>query len=112
MLGSCLLRASLVCAGVAVAVIVVVGLKDLSTKLLLTSVDVGVQFVSVFKDGELLIVVNRDVNAACADWLVFWIVELGHIRMTQSLFGTQTSAWVELKQTSKKVECVVGGRWE
>lgn len=82
---------------IVVAVVIVVGLEDLSTQLLLSSVDVGVQFVSVFANRELLIVVNRDVNAAGADGLVLRIVELSHIGMAQSLFSTQTPVRVELE---------------
>ena len=49
--------------------------------------NVSIEFVSVLSDGELLVVVDWDVDPSVADWLVIGIVELGHIRVSQGLFG-------------------------
>jgi len=60
---------------------------DLLAELLLSLVYVGIQLVSVLPDGELLVVVDWDVNPSVANWLVIGIVELSHIRVSQGLFG-------------------------
>jgi len=45
----------------------------------LAFVDVAVKFVAVFADGELLVIVDRDVNLPSANWFVFWVVELSNV---------------------------------
>ncbi len=72
---------------VVVVVIIVVGLQDTLSQLLLSAVDVCIQFVTVFPDRELLVVVDWDVDAPRAHWLVLRVVELGHIGMSQSLIS-------------------------
>jgi len=87
-------------------------------------VDVCVQLVSVLSNGELRVVVDRDVDSSVADWFVIGIVELSHIRVFKGLFGGKALARVELKQVLDQVDCFVGcagehfsdaphlGRWE
>ena len=82
-------------------------LQDALSELLLSSVDVCVQFVTVLPDRELLVVVDGDIDASSAHWLVLRIVELGHIRVSQSLIGCQTAHWVELQKVPQQVEGVV-----
>jgi len=62
-----------------VVVIVVVGCKDALSELLLPPVDIRVQLVAVLTNRELLIVVDGDVDAASAHWLVLRVVELGDV---------------------------------
>lgn len=70
-----------------VVVVVVVGLQDLFPQFLFALVDIGVQAVAVLPDRELLVVVDRDVDAPSAHWLVLRVVELSHVRVPQGLFG-------------------------
>ena len=92
---------------VVVVVVVVVGLQDLLAQLLLSFVDVRVQFVSVLSDRELLVVIDWNVNLPSADWLILRVVELGHIWVAQSLFCGQSSIWIELQQVAEKIQSVV-----
>ena len=78
-----------------------VGLKDSLPQLLLATVDVCVQLVSVLADRELLIVINRDVDAARTHGLIFRIMELRDIWVSQSLICRQSSVWVELEELSQ-----------
>ena len=66
---------------VVVVVVVVVALQDSLPQLLLSPVDVRIQLVAVLADRKLLVVIDRDVDATCANWLVLWVVELCHVRM-------------------------------
>ena len=75
---------------------VMVRLRDLLAQLLLPLVYVGVEFVPVFSNRELLVVIDRDVDLSCADWLVIGVVELSYVRMPESLLCTQAFARVEL----------------
>jgi len=72
--------------------------KDLFAQLLLSLVDVCVQFVAVLSDRELLVVVDRDVDLPRANWLVIWVVELRHVRVAKGLLGGETLSWVELQK--------------
>ena len=74
--------------------------------------DVLVELVAVFADRELLVVVNGDVNSACADGLILGVVELCHVRMAQSLLGSHTSMRVELEEALEHVEGVIRSRRE
>ena len=75
---------------------VMVRLRDLLAQLLLPLVYVGVEFVPVFSNRELLVVIDRDVDLSCADWLVIGVVELSYVWMPESLLCTQAFARVEL----------------
>ena len=87
--------------------VVVVRRHDLLADLLLSLVYVSIQLVPVFSDRELLVVVNRDVDSAGADWLVFWVVELGNVGVSQGLLGGQTLVRVEMEQVADQVDCFV-----
>ena len=78
-----------------VVLLVVVGLHDLFTEILLSLVYISVEFVSVLSNREFLIVINRDVNSSRADWLVLRIVELCDVRVPQGLISRQTSVGIE-----------------
>ena len=78
-----------------------VGLEDSLPQLLLATVDVCVQLVSVLADREFLIVINRDVNAARTHGLILRVVELRYVRMSKGLFCRQSSVWVELEELSQ-----------
>ena len=86
------------------------GLEDSLPQLLLATVNVCVQLVSVLADREFLIVINRDVDAARTYGLILRVVELRDKRMSQSLFCRQSSVRVELEELSQEVKRVVGGR--
>jgi len=73
--------------GALVLLVVVVRGHDLLAELLLPLVYVGIQLVSVLSDGELRVVVDRDINPSVANWLVIGVVELRHIRVSQGLFS-------------------------
>ena len=73
--------------------------------------DVLVELVAIFADRELLVVVDGDVDPACANRLIFRVVELCHVRMAQSLLGSHASMRVELQEAFEHVERVIrGGR--
>ena len=78
-----------------------VGLEDSLPQLLLATVDVCVQLVSVLADRELLIVIDRDVDAARTHGLILRIMELRDIWVSQSLFCRQSSVGVELEELSQ-----------
>jgi len=70
--------------------------QDLLSHLLLSLVDIRVEFVSVLSNRELLVVVNWDEDLLSADWLFIWVVELGHVRVLKGLLGGESLSWVEL----------------
>ena len=72
---------SLVFATTIVIVVVVVRRQNLLSQLLLSLVDVCIQLISIVSDGELLVVINRDVNLLLTDWFIIWVVELCNIGM-------------------------------
>jgi hypothetical protein len=82
-----------------VVIVIVVRLQNLFTQLLLAFMNIRVEFVTVFADRELLIVVDRDVDLSGADGLVVCVVELGDVGMSESLICSQALAGVELEQT-------------
>ena len=84
-------------------------LEDLLSELLLAFVDISIELVAVLSDGELLIVVNRDVDLLAAHWLVLRVVELGHIRVSQGLLCCQTLVRVKLKKALQKVQGIIRG---
>lgn len=59
--------------------------------------DISVELVAVLPDGELLVVVDRNVDFLGAYRLIFWVVELRDIRMSQCLFCGQALVRVELE---------------
>ncbi len=54
---------------------------ELLVELLLAADDVSVEFFTVLADGELLIVIERNVDLLLAHRLVIRVVELRHVRM-------------------------------
>lgn len=72
-------------ATVVVVVIIVVRLQNALPKFLLSAVDICIKFVSVLPDRELLVVVDRDIDAPLASRLILGIVELSYIGVFQSL---------------------------
>ena len=92
---------------VVLVVIVMVGLQDALPQLLLPSVDVCVQFVSVLADRELLVVIDRNVDATRANRFVLRVVELCYIGVSEGLICRQTPSRVELKQAAEQVQGVV-----
>jgi hypothetical protein len=85
-----LLRAALV------VVIVLMGLERLLPELLLALVDIRIKLVAVLSNRELLVVVDRDDDFACANRLIISVVKLGHVWVSQSLFRSQTLIRIEL----------------
>lgn len=72
--------------GALVLLVVVVRGHDLLAELLLPLVNICVKLVSVFSDGEFLVVVNWDVDSSVADGFVIRVVELSDVRVSQRLF--------------------------
>lgn len=75
---------------------VVVRLKQFLSKFLLALVNVLVEFVSVFTDGKLLIVIDRDVNAPFTVRLILGTMKLRNIRMLKCLFSRKPFVRVEV----------------
>lgn len=86
--------------------------QSLLAQLLLTLVNVAVQLVSVLSDRELLVVVDRDVDLPLANWLVLWVVELGHVLVLQGLLGAQTLVGVKLQEMAQQIQRFVRSSWE
>jgi len=82
-------------------------LKDLLSKFLLALVDISVELVTIFADRELLIIINRDINLLAAHRLIFRIVELRYIGMSQRLFGGKSLVRVEVQEALEKVQRIV-----
>ena len=70
--------------------------EDLLSHFLLSLVDVGVKFVSVLTDRELLVIVNWDEDLFQAIWLLIWVVELSDVWVLKSLLSGESLAWIEL----------------
>ena len=60
-------------------------LQYLLSKFLLAFVDISVELVAVLSDGELLVVIDRDVDLLRAHGLVLGVVELRYVGVTQGL---------------------------
>lgn len=73
---------SLVLSTSVVVVVVVMRLEYLLSEFLLALVNICVQLVAVLSDGELLVIVNRDVDLLVAIWLIFRVVELLNVGMS------------------------------
>jgi hypothetical protein len=73
--------------------------QDFLSHLLSTLVNIRIELVAVLFDGEFLIVINRNVNFFCTNWLLLGVMELSYVRMLQSLFCCQPFGGVELKKT-------------
>lgn len=95
-----------------VVVVVVVGLEDALSEFLLPPVDIVVEFVAVLSDREFLVVINGNVDAARTNRLVFRVVELGNVGVSQGLLSGQSSIRVKLKEVTEKIDGVVTGGWE
>ena len=82
-------------------------LENLLSELLLASMDVGVQFLSVLSDGELVVVVHRDVDLLLANWFILRLMEQLHVRVLKCIFGRRTFGRVELQQSTHQVQGIV-----
>lgn len=82
-------------------------LQYLLSKFLLAFVDISVELVAVLPDGELLVVVDRDVNFLGAHRLVLRVVELRDVGVSEGLLCGQTLVRVEMEQRLQEVEGVV-----
>lgn len=87
-------------------------LKHLLSDFLLSLVNVSVKLVSVFSDGEFLIVINRNVDLLSANGLILFVMELSHVRMLQRLLSSESSVRVELKKILEQVKGIVAGSRE
>lgn len=99
----------------AVAHLLVVGLvlgQDLPSELLFALVDIRVELVSVLANRKLLIIVDRDVDLLRAHRLLVGVVELGHIRVFQSLLCRQAFVRVEVQQVLEQIQGFRRGRWK
>jgi hypothetical protein len=64
----------------------VVALEEFLAEFLLALVNILIKSVTVFTDWKLLVIVNRNMNFLLANWLVFRAMELGDVRVSESLF--------------------------
>lgn len=74
--------------------------------------DIRVKLVSVLPDCELLVIIDWNIDLACAIRFVIRIVELGDIRVSESLLCSQSFIWVELEQVFHQVKSVVASSRE
>ncbi len=82
-------------------------LENLLSELLLASMDVGVQFLSVLSDGEFMVIVHCDVDLLLANWLILRLMEQLHVRVLECIFGRRTFGRVELQQSTHQVQGIV-----
>ena len=80
--------------------------------LLSALVDIRIELVAVLFDGELLVVIDWDVDFLSANGLFLRVVELSYVRVLQCLFSCQPLGGVELEKTLQQIESVVGSRRE
>ena len=81
--------------------LLVVGLmlgENFLPHLLSTLVNIRIELVAVLFNGEFLVVVNWYIDLLSAYWFFFGIMELGDIRMLQSLFSSQSFVGIELQK--------------
>lgn len=80
--------------------VVVVGVvaHDAFAQFLTPALNVRVQLVPVIPDRELLIVINWNVYRLRAIRLVRRVMELSHVRVLQTLVGSEPFAWIEDKE--------------
>lgn len=69
--------------------------------------DVSIQLVPVLSDGELLVIVDGDVDSLLAYWFIVRVMKLGHVGMSEGLLSSKSFAWVELQEVSEKIQSVV-----
>ncbi len=74
-----------------------VALHNLLSELLSALVNVLVELVSVLPDGELLIIVDRDVDAHRAIRFFGGVMELRNIGMLENLLSGKSLARIEIK---------------
>lgn len=98
---------SLVFTSTVIIIVVMMRLQYLLSKFLLAFVDISVELVTVLPDGELLVVIDRDVDFLRAYRLVFRVVELGHVRVSQRLLRCQSLVRVKLKKRLQEVERII-----
>ena len=95
-----------------VVVVVLMRLEYALAKLFFATVDVRVQLVAILANRKLLVVVDRYVDSARADWFVLRVVELSDVGVPEGLLGCQPAGRVELEQVAEQVERVVRCRGE
>ena len=98
---------SLVFTSSVIIIVVMMRLQYLLSKFLLAFVDISVELVAVLPDGELLVVIDRDVDLLGADGLVLGVVELRHVGVAQGLLRGQPLVRVEMEQRLQEVERVI-----
>jgi hypothetical protein len=74
--------------------------------------DLVIQAITVILNGKLYIVINRDFDDMIALRLIIWIVELGHIWVTQSLFCRDAFLRVEEEAAFDEVQGCLISSWE
>ena len=94
------------CASVVIKALVM-RLKNLLPKFNLAHLDIRLELFTILLDRELLIKINRDINLLAAHQLIFRIVELRYIVMSQCLFGGKYLVRVELQEALQKVQRIV-----
>ena len=67
---------SLVFTSTVIIIVVMMRLQYLLSKFLLAFVDISIELVAVLSDGELLVVIDRNVDFLGANRLIFRVVEL------------------------------------
>lgn len=60
--------------------------------------DVCIEFVPILSNGELLIIIDRDVDFLLADRLIIRVMKLSNVRMSQGLISRESFIRVELKE--------------
>lgn len=73
---------------------------------------VSIQFIPILSDGELLVVINRNIDLLGANGFIIRIVELTHIRMLQTLLSCESLVRIEYHQVLQHVQSVITGCWK
>ena len=70
--------------------------QNLLSQLLFSLMDIRIKLVAILADGELLVIINRNINFLCTIWLLVRVVELGDVRVFESLFSSQPFGRVKM----------------
>jgi len=49
---------------------------------------ISIELVSVFTNGELLVIIYRNIDFLSTYWFIFGVVELGNVWVAKSLLGS------------------------
>ena len=74
--------------------------------------DIVVEGLTVLSDGEFFIVVHADVDWFFADYLLFLVMEIFDVRMSEGLLRRQPGQWTKSQQPSNEINSFLTSPWE